>query len=206
MRASEFITESATVEKRIDPPRGRTREYVEWIVKNDSGKVVQVCKTRREAQRWADIYNLPQAEVWAKYPELKPINETHQASQVLAYTKDQHDGFNQDYAITNFPKWTRFQQPIVKLHIPDENGRGENPYGTRNPIDLDRAEAITKDEIINNPIVVDREGWIIDGNHRAYRAQQLNMKTIPAFIPVDNYTEPDLEYHTGRKVTTGLYY
>lgn len=134
------------------------------------------------------------------------ITETHQATQVLNYTKAQHDGFNQDYAITSHPKWTKFQQPIHKLRIPDEHGRGENPYGTSNPIDLDRADAITKDEIINNPIVVDREGWIIDGNHRAYKANQLKMKIIPAFIPVDNYTEPQPEYHTGRKVTTGLYY
>lgn len=132
--------------------------------------------------------------------------ETHEASQVLAYTKSQHDGFNQDYAITNFPKWTRFQQPVHKLRIPDENGRGENPYGTSNPIDLDRAESITKDEILNNPIVVDRDGWIIDGNHRAYRARQLKMKTIPAFIPVDQNSGPAPEYHSGRMVKTGLYY
>jgi len=65
------VNESATIEKRVDPPRGRTGEYVEWIVKNDE-KVVQICKTRKEAQRWADIYNLPQSEVWKKYPELQP--------------------------------------------------------------------------------------------------------------------------------------
>lgn len=132
--------------------------------------------------------------------------ETHQASQVLNYTKSQHSGFNQDYAITNHPKWTKFQQPVSKLKIPDENGRGENPYGTNNPIDLDRANAITKDEILDNPIVVDRQGWIIDGNHRAYKARQLDMKTIPAFIPVDQYSEPQPEYHTGRAVIQGLYY
>ena len=65
------VNESATIEKRVDPPRGRTGEYVEWIVKNDE-KVVQICKTRKEARRWADIYNLPQSEVWKKYPELQP--------------------------------------------------------------------------------------------------------------------------------------
>ena len=65
------LNESATIEKRIDPPRGRTGEYAEWIVKNNE-KVVQICKTRKEAQRWADIYNLSQAEVWKKYPELQP--------------------------------------------------------------------------------------------------------------------------------------
>lgn len=65
------LKESATIEKRIDPPRGRTGEYAEWIVKNNE-KVVQICKTRKEAQRWADIYNLPQSEVWKKYPELQP--------------------------------------------------------------------------------------------------------------------------------------
>jgi hypothetical protein len=34
------------------------------------------------------------------------------------------------------------------------------------------------------PIVVDSEGWIIDGNHRAMAAAEAGLTSVPAYVPV----------------------
>jgi GNAT superfamily N-acetyltransferase len=36
-----------------------------------------------------------------------------------------------------------------------------------------------------NPIVVDSQGWIIDGNHRAMAAMEAGMTAVPALVPAE---------------------
>ena len=73
--------------------------------------------------------------------------------------------------------------PLSKLTInPDPEKK--NPLGTNINVDLDYVQDITPHDIANRPIVVDPSGWIIDGNHRATRAEELGMTSIPAYVPV----------------------
>ena len=50
--------------------------------------------------------------------------------------------------------------------------------------DDDAIERISKEEILARPIVIDHNGVIIDGNHRAVKAKQLGMQRIPAYYPI----------------------
>ena len=37
----------------------------------------------------------------------------------------------------------------------------------------------------SSPIVVDSQGWIIDGNHRATAAAEAGLKSVPAYVPAE---------------------
>jgi hypothetical protein len=50
-------------------------------------------------------------------------------------------------------------------------------------IDYQQVKSVTKDYIERHPIVVDSNGHIIDGNHRAIAAKEGSMFDIPAYIP-----------------------
>ena len=107
------------------------------------------------------------------------------ADQILAYVKRiQGDGhFHMDQLITRHPAWRLTTIPVSKLKVNPDPGQ-KNPLGTNINVDLDYVNDITGQDIARRPIVVDSTGWIIDGNHRATRAQQLGMTAIPAYIPV----------------------
>jgi len=115
--------------------------------------------------------------------ELKTIP----AEDVLAYVKSIHPAgeFNIDYTITDHPHWRKTRVPLNRLHIPNEEGEyPEDPYNRVQMIDMDHVEDISRQDIEHRPIVVDTDGHIIDGNHRALAAKQGGMFDIPAYIPV----------------------
>ena len=119
-----------------------------------------------------------------RFQELKTIP----ADDVLAYVKSIHpDGeFNIDYTITNHPKWRKTRVPLNKLHVPDpESGEDlSDPYDRVQMIDMAHVDDITRQDIERKPIVVDTDGHIIDGNHRALAAKLSRMFDIPAYIPI----------------------
>ena len=53
-------------------------------------------------------------------------------------------------------------------------------YDTVNEL-VPRISAVLK----SKPIVVDSQGWIIDGNHRATAAAEAGLKSVPAYVPAD---------------------
>jgi hypothetical protein len=117
-------------------------------------------------------------------------NNTFSSEQVLNYVKSIHpEGeFNIDYVITDHPKWTLTQVPISKLHIIDPESEQEivDPYNRVHDTNLQHVDRLVQ-QIANiiqkKPIVVDREGHVLDGNHRALAALKAGLKTIPAYIP-----------------------
>lgn len=113
--------------------------------------------------------------------ELKTIP----AEDVLAYVQSQHRGFNLPKSILNHTKWRRTRVPINRLNLPELNGEEhlEDPYNRVQMIDMDQVEGITRQYIESHPIVVDTQGFVIDGNHRATSAKLRGMFDIPAFIP-----------------------
>ena len=60
--------------QRKESYRGRTTPDVEYIVKNNDGKIVRTCKTKKEAKMWLDMETLSKEEMFKKYPKLR-VNE-----------------------------------------------------------------------------------------------------------------------------------
>jgi GNAT superfamily N-acetyltransferase len=86
--------------------------------------------------------------------------------------------------------------PETKKYVQDHKWK----LTTVNPMDLDtdafddpynRVIDIDVDHPVNfkDPIIVDANGVIIDGFHRAYQAQQQGLEKLPAYVPVKEVTE-----------------
>lgn len=108
------------------------------------------------------------------------------AEDVLAYVKSQHAGFNLPDSILTHAKWRKTRVPVARLNLPDTNGEEhlEDPYNRVQDIDMDQVRTIDRPYIERYPIVVDTEGFVIDGNHRATAARLGGLFDIPAYVPV----------------------
>ena len=114
--------------------------------------------------------------------ELKTIP----AEDVLAYVKSIHNDFHIPDTILTHPKWRKTRMPLNRLHVPDpESGEDlDDPYNRVQMIDMYHVDDITRQDIERRPIVVDTDGHIIDGNHRALAARLGGLFDVPAFVPV----------------------
>lgn len=114
--------------------------------------------------------------------ELKTVT----ADDVLAYVNSIHDNFGIPDTILVHPRWRKTRVPLNKLHIPDpESGEDlDDPYNRVQMIDMYHVADITRQDIERHPIVVDSDGHIIDGNHRALAARLSGLFDIPAYVPV----------------------
>jgi hypothetical protein len=112
---------------------------------------------------------------------------SYTSQQVLKYIKKIHKkGFSLDHTVQNYAEWELDNIPVADLQIASDN----DPYNRILDLNQDHVDSITKQDILAHAIVVDENGHIIDGNHRAAKAQALGMKVIPAFVPV---VDPDHE-------------
>ena len=115
------------------------------------------------------------------------IVESYQGADVLKYVKQQHHDWSDhlDHAVTDHSDWDIDRVPMSMVKVKDyEDDETSDPYGRIQDFDDDTIDRISKEEIIARPIVIDHNGVIIDGNHRAFKAKQLGMKEIPAYYPV----------------------
>lgn len=114
------------------------------------------------------------------------IAEGLSAKDILKYVKSIHHDFHIDDTILTHPQWELKRVPLNKLHVPDpESGEDlDDPYNRVQMIDMYHVDDITQRDIENKPIVVDTDGHIIDGNHRALAARLGGMKDIPAYVPI----------------------
>ena len=114
------------------------------------------------------------------------IVESYQGDDVLKYVKQQHHDWSDslDHAVTDHPDWDIDRVPMSMVKVKDYEDEGLDPYGRIQDFDDDTIDRISKEEIMARPIVIDHNGVIIDGNHRAFKAKQLGMKEIPAYYPV----------------------
>jgi hypothetical protein len=81
--------------------------------------------------------------------------------------------------------------PLQNLNIPDQDYEDpeqepeSDPYDRVMAVDPDHANEYSTRVIDQHPIVVDDQGYIIDGNHRAWAAAELmNRDRIQAWVPV----------------------
>jgi len=122
--------------------------------------------------------------------------KSYTGRQVLSYIKKIHPRgeFTIDSTVTNHPVWLLTRVPLSSLHVPDPKSGidVDDPYNRVQMIDMYHVGDITPQEIESKPIVVDADGYIIDGNHRALAAKLSGMTTIAAYIP-DEEAEQDQE-------------
>jgi hypothetical protein len=116
------------------------------------------------------------------------INESIDADQVLQYVKKTHapDEFNIEYSITDHAAWELKNISLSELNL-DPDGEQQDPYNRTNWVDYDVVRDLMPkiEQVLKaNPIVVDSEGWIIDGNHRAMAAAEAGLTSVPALVPV----------------------
>jgi len=126
--------------------------------------------------------------------ESRHVKEDADGQQVLDYIHGTHHEpltTQLQQAVLSYPRWELRSVPISSLHIPDQEYDDEeqepeaDPYNRVQVIDPDHAGEYSANFVDRRPIVVDSEGWIIDGNHRAWAAAELlNRPTIRAWVPV----------------------
>ena len=138
----------------------------------------------------------------------KGITESQQiasAEQVWDYVdgihpKDQQGGGFLKSLIMKYPRYELRRIPLSDIHIPDQeyddedqDSETDDPYNRAMFVDPEHAGEYSQHYVDKNPIVVDAEGYILDGNHRAWAAAELLNKTdIMAWVPASetqNITE-----------------
>jgi hypothetical protein len=121
-------------------------------------------------------------------------NKQATAKQVLAYINQTHHEpmtVKLTTAVQAHPRWELRQVPLRNLNIPDQDYEDpeqepeSDPYNRVMAVDPDHANEYSTQIIDQLPIVVDDQGYIIDGNHRAWAAAELlNRDRIQAWVPV----------------------
>ena len=121
-------------------------------------------------------------------------NKQATAQQVLSYIgQTHHEPLTSKLvdAVSSHPRWELRQVPLQNLNIPDQDYEDpeqepeSDPYDRVMAVDPDHANEYSTQVIDQLPIVIDDQGYIIDGNHRAWAAAELmNRDSIPAWVPV----------------------
>jgi len=103
--------------------------------------------------------------------------------QVLKYVKGIHaDGYTLDKPILTHKTWQLKHVPIRTLKTPEFYDQDDR-YRRVIDLDWDHIDDITTHDIERKPIVVDDEGWVLDGNHRVTAARKRGMTSIKALVP-----------------------
>jgi hypothetical protein len=129
---------------------------------------------------------------------------------------DQKGGGFLKKLILRYPQYELQRVPLSSLHLPDQEYDDEeqepeqDPYNRVQTVDPDHAGEYSINFVDRRPIVIDSDGWIIDGNHRAWAAANLlNRSDIQAWVPVKQLTElgnTPADYKPNRKRKRSLFH
>lgn len=108
--------------------------------------------------------------------------DLYTAREVLRYVKGIHHEYHMPKPILQHDTWILKRVPVVDLKTP-EFVHQDDPYRRVIDIDWDHVKEISVDDIIENPIVADAHGWVLDGNHRATAARYRGLDSVPALVP-----------------------
>jgi hypothetical protein len=147
--------------------------------------------------------------------------KTASAEQVWNYVDgihpdDQKGGGFLKGLIMRYPQYELRRIPLSSIHIPDQEYDDEeqepeaDPYNRVQTVDPEHAGEYSANFVDRRPIVVDSQGWIIDGNHRAWAAAELlNRSDIMAWVPVAQLNElgnAPADYKPNRKRKRSLFH
>ena len=117
--------------------------------------------------------------------------------QVWQYVKDLHPEDQQgggflEKLIKQYPRYQLRTVPLNNLRIPDQeyddeeqDTKTDDPYNRAMFVDPRHAGEHSQHNVDRNPIVIDANGYILDGNHRAWAAAELlGRDNIKAWTPV----------------------
>ena len=128
-------------------------------------------------------------------------SKTISAEAVWNYVKrihpvEQQGGGFLERLIKQYPNYQLQSVPLASLIIHDQESDDpdeeppEDPYGRVQVVDPEYAGEVSVHNLDRNPIVIDRDGHILDGNHRAWAAAELlGRDTIQAWVPVEQLSE-----------------
>jgi 5'(3')-deoxyribonucleotidase len=102
--------------------------------------------------------------------------------QVLKYVTGIHNDYHMPEPILAHKIWLLKNVAVSSLKSP-EYVHQDDPYRRVIDIDWDHVKTIKPKDVRNRPIVVDENGWVLDGNHRVAFCMANGIKTIPALIP-----------------------
>ena len=113
----------------------------------------------------------------------------------------QGGGFLKSLVMLN-PQYELKRVPLTSLHIPNDEDDGNDPYGRAMYVDVDHAKEYSQYQIDKKPLVVDSQGHILDGAHRAWAASELlNKKDIMAWVPVKTRANSPQDLEIRKKFT-----
>jgi 5'(3')-deoxyribonucleotidase len=113
---------------------------------------------------------------------IKGEGKLYTSRQVLKYVTGIHHEYHMPKPILKHKTWVLKQIPVSNLNTP-EYVHQDDPYRRVIDIDWDHVKDIHMQDIKTRPIVVDEDGWVLDGNHRAVAARARGLSTIPALVP-----------------------
>jgi len=200
MRASEFISGHvmAKIEKtgqivqilRHEDEVGFSDDPGWFLVNTEPGRRIGTgIKWIPDSTRFA----------WVKKFDSLKESKTATAQQVLSYINKTHHvpfrpGEKMYKAVAAHPHWELQRVPLLNLNIPDQEYDDVDydeyepeldPYGRAMLVDPKHAGRVSQDIVDRQPIVIDADRYIIDGNHRAWAAKYLlNRDYIDAWVPV----------------------
>ena len=136
-------------------------------------------------------------------------SKTASAEAVWNYVKkihpaDQQGGGFLEQLIKQYSNYKLQYVPLASLIIHDQESDDpdeepdEDPYGRVQIVDPEYAGEVSVHNLDRNPIVIDSDGHILDGNHRAWAAAELlGRDTIQAWVPVESITESKIIHRDG---------
>jgi 5' nucleotidase, deoxy (Pyrimidine), cytosolic type C protein (NT5C) len=104
-------------------------------------------------------------------------------SQVLKYVKGIHKDYSLDAPITKYKVWKLEYIPVSSLKNP-EFIHQDDPYRRVIDVNWDHINSFSLHNVNKKPIIIDDNGWILDGNHRAMAARAHGVEFILALHPV----------------------
>lgn len=114
--------------------------------------------------------------------DCKVMSKLYTSREVLKYVQGIHHEYHMPKPILKHKVWILTNVPTADLKTP-EYIHQDDPYRRVIDIDWDHVRDIHMQDIKNRPIVVDSDGWVLDGNHRATAARARGLDTIPALVP-----------------------
>lgn len=141
--AVEQTTEPAAVEtpkpkddfvvERKSGYRGGTSEKVEWVLRRKSdNQIIGVYPKKKNAEQMLDVYTLPEEEVFAKHPELRPPAETTTApTEVLTETPAVEDQAALQAELDEINNAPAEEQAFIAQEVDESKKRKRAPGGGR---------------------------------------------------------------------------
>ena len=163
------IVVEAEIERK-EGYRGRTTPDIEYVVRDDNGNIVRICKTKKEAKMWYDMVTLSKEEMFAKYPELR-INESDDNTFNI---KDQETQAILKFAQRHYPDAPNAQEAFMKyvIHALKHSEEDDNQQ-TKDIRDLKNAVNAMSDEHMSIKMAIND---LADKNNLSESADYLEEK------------------------------